>query len=92
MRTTCTIFWSATKGHRCCASDAKQAGQCGCADDAPPPPPAQGWSGKGEIGYVMSKTLALSVGFTIPENTQPPAVLKKVNTLITLNLTYAFAP
>jgi putative salt-induced outer membrane protein len=40
----------------------------------------------------MSKTLAISVGFTFLENTQPPAGLKKVNTLTTLNLTYAFTP
>src|ERR1700735_5082879 len=25
------------------------------ASPAPPPPPAPGWSGKGEIGYVMSR-------------------------------------
>ena len=40
----------------------------------------------------MSKTLAISVGFTFLENTQPPAGLKKVNTLTTLNLVYAFSP
>ena len=40
----------------------------------------------------MSKTLAISVGFTFLENTQPPAGLKKVNTLTTLNLVYAFTP
>jgi putative salt-induced outer membrane protein len=40
----------------------------------------------------MSKTLALSVGFTFQENTQPPIGLKKVNTLTTLNLVYAFTP
>jgi putative salt-induced outer membrane protein len=40
----------------------------------------------------MSKTLAISVGFTFLENTQPPVGLKKVNTLTTLNLTYAFTP
>ena len=38
----------------------------------------------------MSKKLALSAGFTFQENTEPPAGLKKVNTLITLNLVYAF--
>jgi putative salt-induced outer membrane protein len=38
----------------------------------------------------MSKKLALSVGFTYQENTEPPAGLKKVNTLTTLNLVYAF--
>jgi len=40
----------------------------------------------------MSKTLSISVGFTFLENTQPPAGLKKVNTLTTLNLVYAFSP
>jgi putative salt-induced outer membrane protein len=40
----------------------------------------------------MSKALAISVGFTFLENTQPPAGLKKVNTLTTLNLVYAFSP
>jgi putative salt-induced outer membrane protein len=40
----------------------------------------------------MAKTLAISVGFTFLENTQPPAGLKKVNTLTTLNLVYAFTP
>ena len=40
----------------------------------------------------MSKKLALSAGFTYQENTQPPAGLKKVNTLVTLNLVYAFNP
>jgi putative salt-induced outer membrane protein len=38
----------------------------------------------------MSKKLALSAGFTYQENTEPPAGLKKVNTLTTLNLVYAF--
>lgn len=40
----------------------------------------------------MSKTLSLSAGFTFLENTEPPAGLKKVNTLTTLNLVYAFTP
>ncbi|HEY6452945.1 MAG TPA: DUF481 domain-containing protein [Steroidobacteraceae bacterium] len=40
----------------------------------------------------MSKKLALSAGFTFQENTQPPAGLKKVNTLTTLDLVYAFTP
>ena len=38
----------------------------------------------------MSKTLAISAGFTYQENTQPPAGLQRVNTLTTLNLVYAF--
>lgn len=38
----------------------------------------------------MSKKLALSAGFTFQDNTEPPGGLKKVNTLTTLNLVYAF--
>ncbi len=38
----------------------------------------------------MSKKLALSAGFTFQDNTEPPAGLKKLNTLTTLNLVYAF--
>jgi putative salt-induced outer membrane protein len=38
----------------------------------------------------MSKKLALSAGFTFQDNTNPPAGLKKINTLVTLNLVYAF--
>jgi putative salt-induced outer membrane protein len=38
----------------------------------------------------MSSALALSVGYTYKENTQPPVGLKKVDTLVTLNLVYAF--
>jgi putative salt-induced outer membrane protein len=38
----------------------------------------------------MSKRLALSAGFTFQNNTGPPAGLKKINTLTTLNLVYAF--
>jgi putative salt-induced outer membrane protein len=38
----------------------------------------------------MSKKLALSAGFTFQDNTEPPAGLKKINTLTTLNLVYAF--
>jgi len=38
----------------------------------------------------MTKALALSVGYTFKENTQPPVGLKKVDTLLTLNLVYAF--
>jgi putative salt-induced outer membrane protein len=40
------------------------------------------------VVVAMSKTLALSAGFTIQENTEPPVGLKKVNTLTTLNLVY----
>ena len=38
----------------------------------------------------MSKTLALSVGYAFKENTEPPVGLKKVDTLLTLNLVYSF--
>ena len=38
----------------------------------------------------MSNKLALSAGFTFQDNTEPPAGLKKINTLTTLNLVYAF--
>ena len=38
----------------------------------------------------MSKKLALSAGFTFQDNTEPPGGLKKVNTLTTLNLVFAF--
>jgi putative salt-induced outer membrane protein len=38
----------------------------------------------------MSKTLALSAGYAFKENTEPPVGLKKVDTLVTLNLVYAF--
>ena len=42
------------------------------------------------VAVSMSKALALSVGYTFKENTQPPVGLKKVDTLVTLNLVYAF--
>jgi len=38
----------------------------------------------------MSKKLALSAGFTFQDNTEPPGGLKKLNTLTTLNLVFAF--
>ena len=38
----------------------------------------------------MSMKLALSAGFTLQENSQPPPGLKKANTLTTLNVVYAF--
>lgn len=38
----------------------------------------------------MSKALALSVGYSIRDNTKPPAGLKKIDTLTTVNLVYAF--
>jgi putative salt-induced outer membrane protein YdiY len=38
----------------------------------------------------MSQKLALSVGYAIQDNTKPPAPLKKLDTVETLNLVYAF--
>jgi putative salt-induced outer membrane protein len=38
----------------------------------------------------MSNKLALSVGYAIQDNTNPPVGLKKLDTLETLNLVYAF--
>jgi putative salt-induced outer membrane protein len=38
----------------------------------------------------MSKKLALAAGFTLRDNTNPPAGLKKKDTATTLNLVYAF--
>jgi hypothetical protein len=47
------------------------------------------WENDLALVVSMSKKLALSAGFTYQDNTQPPAGLKKVNTLSTLNLVYA---
>jgi putative salt-induced outer membrane protein len=38
----------------------------------------------------MSDKLALSVGYTITDNTKPPAPLKKVDTLTSVNLVFGF--
>ncbi len=38
----------------------------------------------------MSTKLALSLGYAIQDNTKPPAGLKKLDTLTTVNLVYAF--
>lgn len=38
----------------------------------------------------MSTALALSVGYQITDNSKPPAPLKKVDTVTTVNLVYAF--
>ena len=38
----------------------------------------------------MSDALALSVGFDVRDNTKPPAGKKKVDTVSTVNLVYAF--
>jgi putative salt-induced outer membrane protein len=42
------------------------------------------------VAVKVSKKLALSVGYTVTDNTTPPAGLKKVDTLETVNLVYAF--
>src|SRR5882724_5631185 len=38
----------------------------------------------------MNKKLSLAVGFSVLENTKPPAGLKRTDTITTLNLVYAF--
>lgn len=38
----------------------------------------------------MNKKLSLAAGFTVIENTKPPAPLKRTDTITTLNLVYAF--
>src|SRR5262249_2322342 len=38
----------------------------------------------------MSKKLALSAGYTVVHNTEPPGGLKKTDTTTTLNVVYAF--
>jgi len=38
----------------------------------------------------VSTKLALSLGYTIQDNTKPPGTLKKLDTLATVNLVYAF--
>jgi putative salt-induced outer membrane protein len=38
----------------------------------------------------MSTKLALSVGYAVTDNTNPPAPLKKVDTLTTVNLVFSF--
>lgn len=38
----------------------------------------------------MSDKLALSVGYGITDNTKPPAPLKKLDTVATVNLVFAF--
>jgi len=42
------------------------------------------------LAVKISTKLALSVGYTIQDNTKPPAALKKLDTLQTINLVYAF--
>jgi putative salt-induced outer membrane protein YdiY len=38
----------------------------------------------------VSTKLALSLAYTLQDNTKPPAGLKKTDTLETINLVYAF--
>jgi putative salt-induced outer membrane protein YdiY len=38
----------------------------------------------------ISTKLALSAGYALQDNTKPPAGLKRVDTLETLNLVYSF--
>lgn len=42
------------------------------------------------LAVKMSTTLALSVGYLITDNSNPPPPLKKVDTVTTVNLVYAF--
>jgi putative salt-induced outer membrane protein len=42
------------------------------------------------VAVKVSKKLALSVGYTVTDNSKPPAGLKKIDTLETVNLVYAF--
>jgi putative salt-induced outer membrane protein len=42
------------------------------------------------VAVKISTKLALSVGYTLQDNTKPPGTLKKLDTLETLNLVYAF--
>ena len=42
------------------------------------------------LAVKISTKLALSVGYSIQDNTKPPGVLKKLDTLETLNLVYSF--
>jgi len=42
------------------------------------------------LAVKISSKLALSVGYTLQDNSKPPAGLKRVDTLETLNLVYAF--
>jgi len=42
------------------------------------------------VAVKISTKMALSVGYTLQDNTKPPAGLKRIDTLETLNLVYAF--
>lgn len=54
------------------------------ADDAPPPPMGV-LIGKGQLGFLDSKGNS-----DVIDNTNPPAPLKKVDTVATVNLQFAF--
>jgi putative salt-induced outer membrane protein YdiY len=42
------------------------------------------------VAVKISTKLALSVGYALQDNTKPPAGLKRVDSLETLNLVYSF--
>jgi putative salt-induced outer membrane protein YdiY len=42
------------------------------------------------LAVKMSSKLALSVGYAITDNSNPPAPLKKVDTVTTVNLVFSF--
>ena len=42
------------------------------------------------VAVKISTKLALSAGYALQDNTKPPAGLKRVDTLETLNLVYSF--
>jgi putative salt-induced outer membrane protein YdiY len=43
-----------------------------------------------QLAVKMSTKLALTVGYGVTDNTNPPAPLKKVDTISTVNLQYSF--
>ncbi|HWG70678.1 MAG TPA: DUF481 domain-containing protein [Steroidobacteraceae bacterium] len=43
-----------------------------------------------ELTVKMSTNLALSLGYGLQDNTKPPAGLKKIDTVETVNLVFAF--
>ena len=42
------------------------------------------------VAVKVSTKLALSVGYAVQDNSSPPAGLKKIDTLETVNLVYSF--
>ena len=42
------------------------------------------------VNVKMSDKMALSVGYGITDNTNPPAAIKKVDTVTTVNLVFSF--